>query len=111
MSEYKIIPIDNIQNLIYTIGGTQVMLDSDLAQIYGVETKVLNRAVGRNVERFPDNFRFQLSKKEYDNLRAQNDTSKNNSLRFQNGTLEKGGGFKIAKCDFKEWAEMDSRIQ
>jgi hypothetical protein len=90
-SKDQIIPIDNIQNLIFTIGSIQVMLDSDLAQIYGVETKVLNRAVGRNIERFPDNFRFQLTKEEYDNLKFQNATSKKDSLRFQNGTLEKGG--------------------
>lgn len=57
----QIIYIENIQNLIFTIRGKQVMLDSDLALLYGVETKNLNLAVKRNIERFPDNFRFQLT--------------------------------------------------
>ena len=49
-----------IQNLIYEIRGCKVMLDSDLAKLYGVETRVLNQAVKRNIERFPSNFMFQL---------------------------------------------------
>jgi hypothetical protein len=52
---------DRIQNLIFTIRGVQVMLDRDLAAVYGVETKVLNQAVKRNIDRFPNNFRFQIS--------------------------------------------------
>lgn len=60
-----------IQNLIYVIRGQRVMLDSDLAQLYEVETKVLNQAVKRNITRFPDNFMFQLSKNEWLNLRSQ----------------------------------------
>ncbi len=54
-----------IQNQIYTIRGLQVMFDADLAPLYGVETKVLNQAVKRNIERFPNSFRFQLSENEY----------------------------------------------
>ena len=50
-----------IENRIYTIRGEQVMLDSDLARIYQVETKVFNQAVKRNTDRFPENFRFQLN--------------------------------------------------
>jgi hypothetical protein len=53
--------IPNIENRIFTIRGLQVMLDSDLAELYGVETKVLNQAVRRNIERFPSRFRFQLA--------------------------------------------------
>lgn len=49
----------DIKNLIYVVRGQQVMLDSDLAMLYQVETKVFNQAVSRNIERFPDNFRFQ----------------------------------------------------
>ena len=56
------------------------MIDNDLAELYGVETKYLNRAVKRNIERFPDKYMFQLTKKEYENI------------RFQNGTLERGRG-------------------
>jgi hypothetical protein len=61
----------NIQNLIYEIRGERVMLDRDLAQRYGVETRVLNQAVKRNIERFPDEFMFQLTIEEFQNLKSQ----------------------------------------
>ena len=64
-----------IRNLIYTIRGKQVMLDSDLASLYQVETKNLNKAVKRNIERFPASFCFQLTEKEVENLRFQIGTS------------------------------------
>ena len=64
-----------IRNLIYTIRGKQVMLDSDLAALYQVETKNLNKAVKRNIERFPVSFCFQLTEKEVENLRFQIGTS------------------------------------
>ena len=54
----------NIESLIYIIREEQVMLDSDLAKLYGVETKVLNQAVKRNIQRFPSDFMFQLTKEE-----------------------------------------------
>jgi hypothetical protein len=57
-----------IKNLIYEIRGQKVMLDSDLAALYDVETFNLNKAVKRNVERFPKDFMFQLTKKEWENL-------------------------------------------
>lgn len=60
-----------IKSMIYTVRGDQVMLDSDLAKLYGVETKVLNQAVGRNVKRFPERFCFRLTKEEAVNLRSQ----------------------------------------
>ncbi|MBS9775584.1 MAG: ORF6N domain-containing protein [Fusobacterium sp.] len=66
---------ENIQNLIYTIRGQQVMLDSDLAKLYQVETKQLNRQVKRNLDRFPEDFCFQLTNEEFVNLRCQFDTS------------------------------------
>ncbi len=53
--------LDVIRNKIYEIRGQRVMLDRDLAQLYGVETKVLNQAVRRNLERFPDDFMFELT--------------------------------------------------
>lgn len=65
----------DIRNLVYVIRGQQVMLDSDLASLYQVETKVFNQAVSRNIERFPANFRFQLTKEEFDRLRSQIVTS------------------------------------
>lgn len=69
------ITANQIENRIYTIRGIQVMLDSDLAEMYDVETKVLNQAVKRNLDRFPNEFRFQLTKDELDNLRSQIVTS------------------------------------
>ncbi len=65
-----------IQNKIYEIRGYKVMLDSDLAELYGVETKILNQAVKRNSARFPEDFMFQLSDNESNNLRSQIVTSK-----------------------------------
>ncbi|MDR1168702.1 MAG: ORF6N domain-containing protein [Heliobacteriaceae bacterium] len=65
-----------IQNLIYEIRGHKVMLDSDLATLYGVTTFNLNKAVKRNIKRFPDDFMFQLTKDEWDALIFQNGISK-----------------------------------
>ena len=66
---------ENIKNLIYTIRGKQVMLDSDVAMLYHYPTKRINETVRRNIERFPSNFCFQLSEKEVENLRSQIATS------------------------------------
>lgn len=63
--------LENIENLIRVIRGKQVMLDRDLARLYGVETRVLNQAVQRNIERFPEDFMFQLSKEEFENWKSQ----------------------------------------
>lgn len=71
----------DIKNLIYVIRNQQVMLDSDLAMLYHVETKVFNQAVKRNIARFPDNFRFQLTKEEYAALRSQVVTLNENTGR------------------------------
>jgi hypothetical protein len=72
--------LQNIQNLIYEIRGVRVMLDKDLAELYHVTTGNLNKAVKRNIRRFPPDFMFQLTKEEWD------------SLRFQIGILETGRG-------------------
>lgn len=64
-----------IQNLIYEIRGQKVMLDSDLATLYQVQTKVLNQSVKRNIKRFPADFMFQLTKEEFLNLKSQFVTS------------------------------------
>ena len=88
---------DQLGRLIYEVRGERVMLDSDLASIYGVETKALNRAVKRNRDRFPKDFVFQLSQDDWKNLRHQIGTSssdsKRQSLRYQIGTasLRHGG--------------------
>ena len=66
----EIMPPD-VENLIYVVRNKQVMVDSDLAMLYQVETGALNRAVKRNIARFPEDFRFQLTKDEYENLKCQ----------------------------------------
>ncbi len=64
-------PLENIENLIHVIRGKQVMLDRDLARLYGVETGRLNEQVKRNIERFPEDFMFQLNKEEFENWKSQ----------------------------------------
>ena len=72
----ELVPIERIANRIYFIRDMKVMLDRDLAELYGVETGALNRAVKRNAERFPEDFMFQITGKEAELLRCQNGTSK-----------------------------------
>ena len=84
----------NIESLIRVIRGQQVMLDSDLAMLYNVETKRLKEQVNRNLERFPDDFLFILTREEYNSLRSQIATSnkKDNPLRSQFVTSNGRGG-------------------
>jgi hypothetical protein len=100
-----------IENRIFTIQGVQVMLDSDLAEIYQVETRVLNQAVKRNSERFPNDFMFQLTQVEWDglmsqiataNLRSQIVTLKNQNLTSQNVTSRAHGGRRYLPSVFTE---------
>ena len=81
-----------VESKIFLIRDKQVMVDRDLAELYGVETKVINQSVKRNLERFPEEFRFQLTSEEYDFLRSQFVTSKveKNRLRSQSVTLNNG---------------------
>ena len=74
-NEVSVNPLESIENLILNIRGKQVMLDRDLARLYGVETKRLNEAVKRNIERFPEDFMFQLNKEEFENWKSQIVTS------------------------------------
>ena len=69
------LPDEIIMNKIYLIRGIKVMLDKDLAELYGVETRRLNEQVKRNINRFPDDFMFQLSENEFQNLKSQFATS------------------------------------
>jgi hypothetical protein len=80
MSKTDLISIEKIEKAIYLIRGEKVMLDRDLAHLYEVETKTLNRAVKRNLQRFPLDFMFQLTEDEAD------------ALRYQIGTSNKGRG-------------------
>jgi len=77
----------NIKNCIYNIRGMQVMIDEELAQMYEVTVKRLNEQVKRNIDRFPEKFRFQLTTDEYESLRLQISESNKNHLRSQNATL------------------------
>lgn len=80
MSNIALIPTEKIEKAVYLIRGEKVMLDRDLALLYGVETKILNRAVKRNLARFPPDFMFQLTADEA------------SVLRYQIGTSKKGRG-------------------
>ena len=80
----------NIESLIHTIRGQKVMLDSDLAMLYGVETRALNQAVKRNLRRFPDDFMFHVTKEEWNALRSQIVTLED--LTSQNVILKNGRG-------------------
>ncbi len=84
------VTIERIEKLIYLIRGHKVILDSDLAELYGVETRVLKQAVRRNKNRFPADFMFELTKEE------------NGSLRSQNVTLKRGGHSKYLPFAFTE---------
>ena len=81
---------ERIEQVVLLIRGQRVMLDRDLAALYGVETKNLNKAVERNIDRFPADFMFQLTADEAD------------ASRFQIGTLKRGGNFKYLPCVFTQ---------
>lgn len=82
MSNEILIPDDIISSKIYLIRKQKVMLDKDLSELYAVETKQLKRQVRRNLERFPEDFMFELSQQEFDNLRSQFGTSSWGGSRY-----------------------------
>ena len=86
----NLIPIEVIKERIFFIRGERVMIDRDLAELYGVETKQLKRQVRRNIDRFPEDFMFELTKEEYD------------VLRRQFGTLKRGRHAKYPPLAFTE---------
>ncbi|MCL2806523.1 MAG: ORF6N domain-containing protein [Treponema sp.] len=75
--------LTQIQKMIYAIHGQNVMLDSDLAKLYGVELKAMNQAVKRNIKRFPSDFMFQLTAEQWQNLRSQFVTFKNDTRKYK----------------------------
>ena len=91
------VPIEQIDGMIRTIRGVRVMLDRDLAQIYGVPTKVFNQAVKRNRQRFPEDFMFRLSQEEAKTLRAS---------RSQTVTLKRGQNIKYLPYAFTEYGAL-----
>ena len=78
---HEVTVTETIENRIFTIRCLKVMIDKDLAELYGVETKRLNEAVKRNIKRFPEDFMFQLSKDEWENLKSQFATSSWGGIR------------------------------
>lgn len=95
-------PLENIENLIHVIRGKQVMLDRDLARLYGVEARALNQAVQRNIERFPEDFMFQLSKEEFENLRSQIVTSSEEEILKSQNVISSWGGQRYMPYVFSE---------
>lgn len=101
MKGNRIIVTEEIENKIFTIRGVQVMIDRDLAELYQVETRVLNQAVKRNIERFPKEFMFQLTKAEYENLISQTAIS-NHILKSQSVISNEHGGRRKLPYAFTE---------
>ena len=100
-----------ILNRIYVIRGEKVILDKDLAEMYGVETKVFNQAVKRNIERFPKDFMFALSKKEWQNLRSQFVTSSWGGSRYEPSVFtEQGVAMLSSILNSKTAIEVNIRI-
>lgn len=99
---------EKIQNLVYTIRGQQVMLDSDLAELYGYEVKRLNEQVGRNINRFPRDFMFQLTQDEAENLKSQNATSSWGGKRKLPYVFTEQGIYMLATVLRGELAEKQS---
>jgi len=88
--------IQQIYNIIYIIREKRVMLDEDLAKLYGVKTKVLNQAILRNKERFPNEFMFKLSETEFKSLRSQIVTSKRGGRRYSPYVFTEHGAVMLA---------------
>jgi len=100
-----------ILNRIYVVRGEKVMLDKDLADMYGVETKVFNQSVKRNIDRFPKDFMFALSAKEWDNLRSQFVTSSWGGQRYRPRVFtEQGVAMLSSILNSKTAIEVNIRI-
>ena len=93
-----------IKEKIYTIRGMQVMLDSDLAEIYGYETKNFNRQVKNNIEKFPEDMMFQVTSEEYETiLRCKNSTSSWGGKRYLPYVFTEQGIYMLIKKTFKSY--------
>ena len=100
----NIMELDVIQNKIYEVRGTRVMLDFDLAKLYQVETKVLKQSVRRNLDRFPGDFMFELTENEYNSLII--------SLRSQTVTSNDKGGRRTCNIESQSGtSEREQRVQ
>ena len=96
--KYSIIPIDRIESVILLVRGHKVILDKDLSVLYGVSTGNLNKAVSRNIDRFPDDFMIQLTKEEFKNL------------KFHFGTSSWGGTRKLPRAFTEQGVAMLSSV-
>jgi hypothetical protein len=94
----ELIPIERVESKIYVIRGQKVMLDRDLAELYGVETFNLNKAVSRNLDRFPEDFMFKITKEEAENL------------TFQTGISSWGGTRKLPRVFAEQGVAMLSSV-
>ncbi len=99
MKKITIIPDEIILNNIILLRGKKVMLDKDLAELYGVQTKVLNQSVKRNIKRFPSDFMFQLNKKESESLKYQSSGPRSQIVTLKNG---RGRNIKYSPYVFTE---------
>ena len=90
MNEIAEKDVINIENMIYEIDGKEVMLDTDLAKLYNVETKRINEAVKNNPEKFPDRYLFTITDKEYNSLKSKISTSKGGSRKGHTAFVEQG---------------------
>lgn len=97
-NDNKLIIVDEstLKDKIYTIRGQQVMLDFDLAEIYGYETRYLNLQVKHNINRFPDDFMFQLTQDEFDNLMLKNSTTSHGGRRKPPYAFTEQGVYQLA---------------
>ena len=109
-NDNKLIIVDEstLKDKIYTIRGQQVMLDFDLAEIYGYETRYLNLQVKHNINRFPDDFMFQLTQDEFDNLMLKNTTSSHGGRRKPPYAFTEQGVYQLATVLKGELAERQS---
>lgn len=98
MGDKSLVPVERIERLILLVRGEKVMLDSHLAELYGVETKALNRAVTRNIERFPGRFMFELTREE------------SNNLKYHFGTSSWGGKRKLPRVFTEQGIAMLSSV-
>jgi len=96
--EILLVPVDHVEQMILSIRGCKVILDKDLASLYGVSTSNLNKAVNRNIERFPEDFMFQLSATEF------------NDLKFHFGTSSWGGTRKMPHAFTEQGVAMLSSV-
>lgn len=99
-----ITPIERIEDRIHTARGKRVMLEADLARLYGVETRRLNEQARRNADRFPEDFAFKPTNQELADLRSQNATS-NESPRVRGGRRYRPLVFTEHEKEFAEWLE------